>query len=310
MKTDRFSSASTRATTVVLAGLLLAAGQAAAGPFKLRVGRQTITIESSSTKLAKAVAQQVGAVQERFGASRGALPIVKNPKGEVAYPQQEVASLIVRTGEDLDQALEKAQPGETDPLRAWVAEELGGIQRKLAATARQAAFSPQAVAVVASLGAPARPKPSASPKPAPPQPPTVPADVANGLLDEVAATVNRIFVLASHEDLEVRLWVGSTPAKKATFRFWPQGSVKGSTPAVTILQTAGKKDRVLRGLYSYRASWGEGAVTQLIEYPNPAGPMVAGMSSERLDLVKGSRFFCCQFNESYCHHVDDEKDCR
>ena len=34
------------------------------------------------------------------------------------------------------------------------------------------------------------------------------------------------------------------------------------------------------------------------------------MASERLDLVNGSRFFCCQFNESYCHHVDDEKDCR
>jgi hypothetical protein len=155
----------------------------------------------------------------------------------------------------------------------------------------------------------AAPKP-APPQPAPPKPATIPAGTSNRILDEVAEVVERIFVLADHDDLEVKLWVGSTPAQKATFRFWPQGKVKGSAPAPTILQTEGKKDHVLRGLYSYRAAWGKGAVTQLIEYPNPAGPSAAGMESERLDLVKGSRFFCCQFNESYCHHVDNEKDCR
>lgn len=307
MKTDRW--------VILLACLLLAAVLPAAGKkLTIGIGGARATFETSSAQLAAAVAQQVGAVQGRFGANRATLKAVKDSKGKAAFAQEDVAGLIVRTREDLDQALEKAQPGKTEPLRAWAAEELGGIQRELTATANRAAFSPPAVAVVASLGAPPRPKPAppkaASPKPVPPQPPTVPADVANGLLDQVAAAVNRIFVLASHEDLEVKLWVGSTPAPKATFRFWSKGSVKESPPAPTILQTAGKKDHVLRGLYSYRATWGKGPVVQVIEYPALAGSSAAGMSSERLDLVKNSRFFCCQFNESYCHHVDDEKDCR
>ena len=67
------------------------------------------------------------------------------------------------------------------------------------------------------------------------------------------------------------------------------------TPTPTIIRTDGKKDHVLRGLYSYKAAWAEGAVTHLIEYPQPAGIQVT--PSERLDLVNGSGFFCCWFNE-------------
>jgi hypothetical protein len=44
---------------------------------------------------------------------------------------------------------------------------------------------------------------------------TVPAGTADGLLDEVGALIERIFFLASHDDLEVKLWVGSTPAAHA-----------------------------------------------------------------------------------------------
>ena len=108
----------------------------------------------------------------------------------------------------------------------------------------------------------------------------------------------------------MKLWVGSTPAPKATFRFWPQGKIKGSAPAPTIIQTNGKRDHVLRGLYAYEAAWAKGAVTELVEYPSPAGASAAELASERLDLVNGSSFFCCRFNEQYCHHVDDEKECR
>lgn len=313
IKPDRFALAATRAAAVVLVGLLFAAGHPASSG-GIRLGRLKVSVESPSKPLAQAMALQVGVVQQRYGENRRALRTVKGADGKPACLQQEVVGLITRTGEDLDQAIEKVQPSGTEPLRAWAAYELGRIQGKIVPppgpTASLPGLSaPRAIAVFASLRRPGLPL-FASAKPVPPKPATIPAETSNRLLDEVAEVVNRILVLADHDDLEVKLWVGSTPAQKATFRFWPQGNVKGSTPAPTILQTEGKKDHVLRGLYSYRATWGKGAVTQLIEYPNPAGPSEAGMASERLDLVKGSRFFCCQFNESYCHHVDDEKDCR
>jgi hypothetical protein len=324
---------STRAAAVLLVGLLFAAGHPASSG-GIRLGRLKVTVESPSKQLAQAMALQVGVVRQRYGENRRALRTVEGADGKPAYLQQEVVGLITRTGEDLDQAIEKVQPSGTEPLRAWAAYELGRIQREIVPppvpTASLPGLSaPRAVAVFASLRGPglplfasakpappkkappkkAAPKP-APPQPAPPKPATIPAGTSNRILDEVAEVVERIFVLADHDDLEVKLWVGSTPAQKATFRFWPQGKVKGSAPAPTILQTEGKKDHVLRGLYSYRAAWGKGAVTQLIEYPNPAGPSATRMASERLDLVKGSRFFCCQFNDSYCRHVDDDKDCR
>ena len=68
--------------------------------------------ESSSKKLAQALALQVGEVQKRFGKNRRALRTVPGPGGKPAYLRQEVAGLIARTGEDLDQAIEKVQPSE------------------------------------------------------------------------------------------------------------------------------------------------------------------------------------------------------
>lgn len=332
MKTDRSASVSTRAAAVLLVGLLLAAGHPAdAG--QIRLGRLKVSVESPSKQLAQAMALQVGVVQQRYGENRRALRTVKGADGKPACLQQEVVGLITRTGEDLDQAIEKVQPSGSEPLRAWAAYELGRIQGKIVPPGPTASLpglsAPRAVAMFASLRGPGLPLFASAKKPAPPKPATIPAETSNRILDEVAEVVERILVLADHDDLEVKLWVGSTPAQKATFRFWPQGNVKGSAPAPTILRTNGKKDRVLRGLYSYRATWDQGAVTQLIKYPNPADPSATGMESEqldlakdtllfsavgmeseRLDLVKGSRFFCCQFNESYCHHVNDEKDCR
>ena len=144
-----------------------------------------------------------------------------------------------------------------------------------------------------------------------PQQRTIPAETSKRLLDQAGEVVSRIFVLAKKDDLEVELWVGSTPAQKATFRFWSQGKVKGATPAPTIVQTNGKRKHVLRGLYAYRAAWGQGD-GHPTDRSTPTRPAASasGMASERLDLVKGSRFFCCQFNESYCRHVDDDKECR
>lgn len=314
MRTVRFTAA-------LLAGLLLAAGPPASAK-KIKVGGMTIAFERSSKELARAITLQVGEVRDRFRENRRTLSRVPGADGKPAYLPQEVNGLILRTREDLDKAIEKAQPTGTEPLRAWTAAEIDRIQRELAAATPIASFpAAHGDAVFASLrgfglpllasAKPPRPKPAPSkpapPKPAPPKPVTVTASTADRILDEVGEVVNRIFVLASHDDLEVKLWVGSMPAPKATFSFWPQGTVKGSPPAPTLIQTNGTRGHVLRGLYVYHAAWRQGPVTWVINYPNPAGPSMAG---ERLDLVNGSSFFCCQFKDGYCRHVDREKDCR
>lgn len=339
MKTNRFSPASTRAAAFLLAGLFLAAGLSAAGK-TIRLGRLKISLAPPSKKLAQALAPQVEEVQKRFDENRRALHTVQGPRGEQAYLPQDVASLVATTKKDLDQAIERIGEPGLEGLRAWSAEKLRPIQEELAAPASRTAalppglFTPRAVAVVASLGrlplpelasvkaaAPKRATPKkavpkqvapkeAAPKPVAPKPETITAEKTNSLLDQVGEVVGRIFFLAAHDDLEVELWVGSTPAPRVTFTFSPQGRLKGSAPAPMIIRTDGKRDHVLRGLYSYKAAWSKGAVTQLVEYPNPAGASAARLESERLDLVNGSSFFCCRFNEQYCHHVANEKDCR
>jgi len=318
MKTDRFSSASIPKTGGLLVGLLFVAGVAAAGvsiqvgPFTAEFGR-----DHPTKKLAAALTPQVAEVQKRFGESRRALRTVPDPDGKPAYLRKDVVELTARTGEDLAKAIENVGP-ELRPLEDWSAEELARIQAEIGTLPgpKTAAFSsgpfpPYAVAVVASLSSPAKhAKPKAvAPKVVVPPPDTVPTEKSNSLLDEIGEVVSRIFVLASTDDLEVKLWVGSTPATKATFSFQSQGKIQGSTPASTIVQTNGKKDHVVRGLYAYRAALAKGAVTEVVTYPNPAGAS-ATQKSERLDLVKGSSFFCCQFKEGYCHHVDNEKECR
>ena len=138
---------------------------------------------------------------------------------------------------------------------------------------------------------------------------TIAAEKSNRLLDQVGEVVGRIFFLAEHDDLKVKLWVGSKPAPRVIFSFQPKGNFKGSASKYTIIKTNGKKDGVVRGLYSYRAEWSRGQVKQLIEYPSPTGaPEV--QRSERLDLVKGTGFFCCDFDGSYCQEVASEKECR
>ncbi|MFY9825805.1 MAG: hypothetical protein WAM82_30830 [Thermoanaerobaculia bacterium] len=320
MKIDRFSSAPIRKAGALLVGLVLAAGVATAGG--LKIGRVTIlSIDSPSKKLAEALAPQVQEVQTRLTENRRALRTMQSSDGKPAYLRKDVADLITRTGSDLDQAIVKVQPSALAPLRAWSDAELARIQAELGALPKPKiadfssdSFTPRAVAVFASLSSPpkrAKPKAvapkAATPQPVAPPPDTVPAEKTNSLLDEVGEVVSRIFVLASHDDLEVKLWVGST-APHVAFSFWSQGQIKGTTQANLTIRTNDKRDHVIRGLYDYRAAWAKGAVTQVIEYPNPAGTQAAG--GERLDLVKGSSFFCCRFDEHYCHHVNNEKDCR
>ena len=85
MKAHRFSSVFIRTAAVLLAGLLATAGGPAAGqryhvgslvgapaaPYKAR--------ESRTEKLAMALTQQVGEVQQRFDENRRALRTVKGP---------------------------------------------------------------------------------------------------------------------------------------------------------------------------------------------------------------------------------------
>jgi hypothetical protein len=337
MKIDRFAA-------VLLAGLLApglpAASKTPSKVFKYRIGKnhEVEKVEEKAEKvaagaLAQALAKQVKQVHERFTANRKALQILGGRGNVPGYLPNEVTGLIGDTHKDLDQAIQNVKPSGSEPLRAWVDDEFQQIQGKIPPPGRTASLpgpsAPRAVAVFASLrgfglpvlastkppkptprkSKPAPPKPkSAPPKtPQPAKPQTIPVAMADRLLDQVEEVVNRIFVLADHDDLEVNLWVGSTPARKAKFSFWPQGNFKGSTPAPKIIKTDGKQDHILRGLYAYQVDLGvRKGVIQTIKYPDPAAPL----ASERLDLVKGSRFFCCQFKESYCHHVNDEKDCR
>ncbi len=316
MKTDHEkAAASIRAAALLLAGLLFAAGMPAAGEVKVRVGPATISFATPSDRLAKELAQGVKEVQQRFDVNRRALPLVQGPGGEPAYPLQEVAGLIDRTQRDLDQAIERLGKPELEALRAWSAAELELVRGKLAAPAAGIAAMPRglsmprAVAVVAGLGSLRLPGLAAL-SAAAPQQATITAGRANGLLDQVGQVVGRIFFLAENNDLEVKLWVGSTPAQPARFRFWPRGKVKGTAPAPAIVRTNGRRDHVVRGLYNYSAAWSKGAVTELIEYPSSASAPSVRQESEQLDLVSGSGFFCCRFNEQYCHHVANEKDCR
>lgn len=307
MKTDRCLR-----SLFVGAGLLLAAGLPAAGQIQIRIPGGTFSFESDSKKLAKALAVQVGEVKESFDTNRRALQTVPGPGGVPAYPRQEVAGLIDDTEKDLDQAIERVGE-DLEPLQAWAAEELRGIREQLSGPPGQTAAwlpgLPRIAARVASLGR--LPLPAlASGSAAAPRQETIPAGKSNQLLDQVGEVVGRIFFLAERNDLEVKLWVGSTPASKATFSFWPKGKVKGTAPASRIIRTNGKRDHVLRGLYEYSAGLSQGAVTELVRYPSPAGAPAARTTSERLDLVNGSSFFCCRFSEQYCHHVANEKECR
>jgi len=320
VKTDRFSKGFLRKVGVFAAGFLLAADLSNAGG-TVTIGPFTIGINSSSKKLADALASQVQEVQTKLAERRRTLPIVQSSDGKPAFLRQDVASLIAHTGEDLDKAIVNVQPSELEPLRAWSADELRRIQAELTALPgpKAAAFSsgpstPYAVAVVASLSSPpkhAAPKAAApkavAPQPAPPPPPdTVPAEKSNGLLDKVGEVVSQIFTLASHNDLEVKLWVGST-APHTDFSFWSAGQIKKDVKANHTVRTNGKLE-VIRGLYYYHAASGQGAVTDIIEYSTSAATQAT--AGERLDTVKGSRFFCCRFDQHYCHHVADEKECR
>ncbi len=317
MKTDRFSLAFTRAAAAFLAALLIAGLPAAS---EIHLGRLTIGFESDSKKLAQALVPQVAEVRKKLDENRRALRTTQGSDGNPAFLRKDVADLVDRTGKDLDQAIVNVQPSDLAPLRSWSTDKLAQIQAQLAALPRPktAAFSyglpaPRAVVVLASFTSspkkPAKPK-AVAPKPnAPPPPDTVPAEKSNSVLDEVEKVVSQIFVLASNDDLEVRLWVGST-AKHTAFSFWPKGQIKDDTPATHTVRTDGKLDHLIRGLYSYKAAWTQGAVTQSIQYPSLAGTPAAQTPSERLDLVNGSGFFCCRFNEHYCGHVASEKECR
>lgn len=303
MKNDRSFAA--RAAAVLLAGLLFATGSPA-GQFSINLGGLSIGFESSSKKLAKALTQRTQEAQNKFDANRRALRIVPLPGGKQAVFRKDLNDLILKTKNDVNQAIESLGPN-TRPLDAWATEEIQRVQGEFARTRTATSFStPRAVAVVASLKA--FPLGLASMATAAPQPETVPVETSNQLLDQVENVISRIFFLASHDDLEVKLWVGST-AKHSTFTFWPQGQVKDSTQELTNIRLDGTKPHVFRGLYAYNALHVDGAVADLVQYPNLAGASAAHIPSERLDLVNGTSFFCCRFDEHYCQHVANEKEC-
>ncbi len=312
-KFDRFSSRS-RVAAACLAALLLASGPGASGitiQFKFGNG-------GGPSRLSRHLAQEIGQVEGRFGQNRATLPTVTGPGGVPAYPRQAVLDLIDATGKDLDQAILRVQEPKLAGLEAWAAEGFQRIRGGLATPGgtRTAAVSSgrsgrAGYALVSNPG---------------PAPDTIDTARSGQLLDQVEKVIGRLFFLADKDDLEVKLWVGSTPAEHATFRFWSQASAHGSAggPASpAIIRTDGRRDHVLRGLYSYSVALGSGPVTELLASDQPGGAGGAGgvggvggvggpgsQASEKLDLVNGSSFFCCRFEEKYCHHVDNENECQ
>jgi hypothetical protein len=324
MKPRRFS--------ILLAGCLLLVPLLAAGQtITIHFGRKARERESPTKALALALSQQMTAAKQRFDAGRQALTPQTGPDGKPAFVLEEVDGLIAHTQQDVARSIEQAGP-ELGALGAWATDEVRRVRRQLpAAPATTLKFSavsaPRATLAIAAanLGgfprpmlastraaAPRKttpPKPKATPprpKAAPPKPPTIATDKAGELLDQVGAVLSRILFLADHDDLVVKLWVGSTPASRAQFSFWSDGKIQKEDPESKIIQTNGVHE-VMRGLYDYEARLPQGAVTHLIQFPNQAATQIA---SERLDLVNGTPFFCCRFNNDYCQHVADAKECR
>jgi hypothetical protein len=319
MKAGRFA--------ILLAGLLLISGLPIEGKtFTFRLGgsrksKVEVVEIGTAAVLAKALAKEIKKVHETFITNRNALRILRSGTA-AGYMPGEVTGLIVHTREDLDQAIQRVGKSDLEALSAWSDAELQRIQGEIPPPGPIASLpgpsSPRAFAVFASsrgfgLTALAKNKPApkkskpASPKtPEPPKPQTIPVAATDRLLDQVEEVIRKIFVLADTNDLWVDLWVGSTPSDKAIFSFWPHGTVPGSEAARAVIKTYNRKKHIVRGFYDYQAAWGRGAVIQKIEYPDSA----AQVPSERLDLVKDSPFFCCEFKGAYCHHVDNERDCR
>ncbi len=273
--------------------------------------------------VAGALALAVGQVRQRFELRRRGLTTMTDMDGRRVHFRSEVRALIDRTEQDLDQSIAQVPEPRLAGLRAWAAAEIQRIRQELAGPPGEGTaalwrglrpgFVPRAVAVTASLGARIGdwlPLPGAVAAAAAEDPGTIETGKSIPRLDQVAAVLERIFVLAKKDDLEVKLWVGSTPKSEAEFQFWSQASSKDALPAPLTIRANGKRERVLRGLYVYKAILGSGPRPQLVEYPPPAGAPRAQLASEPLDLVTGSSFFCCHFSKSYCRHVDDDKECR
>jgi hypothetical protein len=309
----------------LLAGLLLGASSPTAGEIDIHIKIGG----GGSSKLAKNLAKDVDGVRRKFDDSRVALPIVKGPGGVPAYPRKTVLDLIDATEKELDQAVLRVDPRKLAGLENWANLEIErsrhALEKRAGTVAALSPASDRAAAVFASgtggkgRGPRTKPRkapPKAAPPPAP-EPPkpdpleatTVATAQASPILDQVGRVIGRLFFLADKDDLEVDLWVGSTPKQHTKFSFWAQGAGKRSPLEPIIIQTNGRRKHVLRGLYEYRAaaSLDSKSVTEILESgPGPAG----GVPSERLDLVNGSRFFCCRFDDNYCHHVDDPKECQ
>ena len=310
MKPSRFSILTAGCLLLVP---LLAAGQTFTWNFGHSKKDRVSPARALALALALSLSHQMKAAKQRFDTGRQALRPEPGPDAKPAFLLADVDGLIGRTQDDVARSIEQVGKPELGPLGAWATDAIRRIRRQLPANPATLNFSgfstpPNTAIMLASTRAAApRRKPSPPrPKAAPPKPATIPDDQANGLLDQVEAVLSRILFLADHNDLVVKLWVGSTPASRAQFSFWSEGKIKGETPENTLIRTNGVHE-VVRGLYDYHAELRQGAVTHLIQFPNEAATHTV---SERLDLVNDTPFFCCRFDDDYCHHVADAKECR
>ena len=147
---------------ILLAGLiLLMTGLSTAGEeYKYDFGQdhkvRKVKVENGDAgALAKAIADQVKKVDERFTANRKALKIVHGLKNAPGYLANEVTGLIGDTHKDLTQAIQGVQPSGSEPLLAWVDDQFQQIQGTLPPPGPTASlpdtFAPRGGAMFASL---------------------------------------------------------------------------------------------------------------------------------------------------------------
>lgn len=214
-------------------------------------GGQTVESERPSGrrwreawKIARRLAVSLAPVRRSFTTARDELTVVpRGPAAEPAYRLPQVMELIDRTEADLLAALDQR---ELAALRDYVETRLRRARAELSADAGQASRPPARGEVrLARMG------PDAGGEAAgPPGPLAVERDLAERILDGLAALLDRLQARAAHNDLALDLCIESAPREGFKFLLYPESYRRGARQT----RTHGRLKAVYRGLYAYSMS--------------------------------------------------------
>ena len=255
--------------------------------------------------VAKALAEEVGKVQQVFDESRRTLRTVPGPDGERGLrprgrgrpdrPDRQGPRPGHRAGREAGAGRPARLVGQGAPAPP------GELARPGPTAASPRPLHPGASLVAASAGS--------SRSRAPRRRRRFPPRTADGLLDQVGAGGRPDLHPRRPATISGRTLGGQQPAKNTRFSFWSQGKIKGAAPATHHRQDQRQAEaRPARSLFLPRQP-DKAERSPNGRVPNPAGAPRRS-PSERLDLVNGNRLLLLPFDEKSCHHVDDEQECR